>query len=184
MPRNITPKTASKKLAELQKIAEPSSYEKALIDSYKMITEQETTRLNSIINKNMIQLEQMSQETFKNVYSKLEKGKIVGDTINAMIEQVAINGAPQTAEMLRRTLAKERQRYGIDRVNISMANAPQFLIESINRAIDFKYKNEGQSAVTQLREVIEGSIPTAQEMREMNEEEENELAELIEDTVE
>lgn len=105
-----------------------------------------------------------SDEEYQRLFNE---GKIIYDRILGMIETVA-RDHKKAADSLLNTLAHEIATYGEDSVFRSIGNAPQECIELADIALRYNPghpKHDG--AIRELQMLITGTIPTAEEMRDL-----------------
>lgn len=96
----------------------------------------------------------------------LQEGEIVMYNVEALIAQYPTNGA----KFLSKMLAYEIGKYGRDNVEMALASAPEASISYAKTIVYYENsKDVMHSALQEFADMIRGTIPTAEESREIGE---------------
>lgn len=97
------------------------------------------------------------------------EGDLILSRIYSMIDQVEKQNK-KSAEVLRQVLEEEIQNYGKEAVTASIAQAPAELVEACEVAIMYRPETgQHQEAIREILHLIRGSIPTAYELKQLQE---------------
>lgn len=109
--------------------------------------------------------QRLKDETYAQTFSE---SKIVYNEINNRIDSVMTSGHKYAAQHLRTVLDSEIKTYGLDSVMQDMSSKPQQFLEACDVALRY---NPGDArhdeAILEILTLIEGAIPTAQSLREL-----------------
>lgn len=112
-------------------------------------------------------IERLSQD--KSYAEQFEQGNITLQNIQQMIDSAMTDGTYKQAGMdLSIELSQQIHEYGKDKVAMAIAQAPQEAIEDAQVALNYNPGDERHDkAIIALRELITGEIPSAEELKEM-----------------
>lgn len=105
----------------------------------------------------------------KEFASRFSTGNVILQNIQQMIDSAMTDGTYKQAGMdLSIELSQQIHQYGKDRIAMAIAQAPQEAIEDAQVALNYNPGDERHDkAIIALRELITGEIPSAEELKQM-----------------